>query len=457
LNIASALLKQVLELSDFDCWGNVRKHYLPVEYHTLYTIIDKHCEHNHSLPTFEELKFGIRDARTRDKLYAIEAVEVDVAPVLLLDYLKNEYTQREILGQLEHYIDSSIAFETAEESISHLHQIILDVEQKVDIKDPSETMERITLFESDEELARYVSLGLNTNFDEKIKFAPSDYILIGGKRGAGKSIVCANLAVNTRNSGKAAIYFTIEMDSRSILQRICAIDVGVPFGRLRTKSLSLTEWELVAKWWCDRREHGDFHYKQYLNDRDFDKLHVRLVREKLLPGQIHIVYDPSLTSAKITSEVARISSFEDVGLVIVDYLNQVKRTVAPGKQYDWTEQIEISKGLKSMAQEYNYPVVSPYQIDATGEARFAKGILDSADAAFILEAHDKSDNCITFQCTKMRSNAEENFTSQMNWNTLKIGPESAEAPKPKAKESKESKKAKPEAIPSTEPVNDCPF
>ena len=44
----------------------------------------------------------------------------------------------------------------------------------------------------------------------------------------------------------------------------------------------------------------------------------------------------------------------NVGVVIVDYINQVKRSSLPsrGGQYDWTEQIEVSKALKSMAQEY---------------------------------------------------------------------------------------------------------
>ena len=432
MNIASALIKRILEVADFETWTNVRKHYLPSEYHSLFAVIDKHCENNHSLPTFEELKFGIRDAQTRAKLYAVETIEVDVDPSLLLDYLKNEYAQREILGQLERYIDNSIAFETAEESLSHLHQIVLDVEQKVEIRDPSETMERITLFESDEELSNYISLGLNAEYDEIFKFSPKDYILIGGKRGAGKSVTCANLAVNTKNSGRSAIYFTIEMDSRNILQRCCSLDTGIAFGRLRTKNLSLPEWDMVAKWWADRREHGDFHYKEFLEDRDFDALHLKLTREKLVSNQIQIVYDPSLTLAKIKSEVDKLTKNNDVGVIIVDYLNQVKRSITPGKQYDWTEQIEISKALKSMAQEYNVPVVSPYQIDATGEARFAKGILDAADAAFTMNTWTHEDSCITFECVKMRNNELKTFTSEVDWSSLKIGPKTALSPKEKA-------------------------
>ena len=429
MNIASALIKRILDSSDLDTWSNLRKHYLPTEYHTLFTVIDKHCEINHSLPTFEELKFGVRDAKTRAKLYAVEAIEVDADPSLLLDFLKNEYAQREILGKLENYIDNSIAFETAEESLTHLHQIVLDVEQQVEIKDPAETMEKITLFESDEELANYIALGLNQNYDEEIKFSPKDFILIGGKRGAGKSVTCANLAVNIKNTGRTAIYFTIEMDSRNILQRCCSIDTGIPFGRLRTKSLSMGEWEVVAKWWADRRQHGDYHYTEYLKDRNFDRMHANLTRESLTSNQIQIIYDPVLTLGKIKSEVDKIAKTQDLGIIIVDYLNQVKRGLLPGKQYDWTEQIEIAKSLKSMAQEYEVPVVSPYQIDATGEARFAKGILDSADAAYTMNTWNPEDACVTFDCVKMRNNEVKGFTSAVNWSSLKIGPTSELTPK----------------------------
>jgi hypothetical protein len=92
-------------------------------------------------------------------------------------------------------------------------------------------------------------------------------------------------------------------------------------------------------------------------------------------------------------------------------------------QYDWTEQIEVSKALKTYAQDYGVIMVSPYQIDATGEARFAKGILDAADAAFTLDAHAKEDNVISFNCAKMRNSDEVSFTSTMDWASLAIGPE----------------------------------
>ena len=82
-----------------------------------------------------------------------------------------------------------------------------------------------------------------------------------------------------------------------------------------------------------------------------------------------------------------------------------------------------------MAQEYEVPVFTPYQTDASGEARVAKGILDAADAAYALETWDQEDQCVTFNCVKMRSASMKSFTSKMNWESLKIGPESTLNPK----------------------------
>lgn len=435
MNIASALLKQVLVCQDFDTWTQTHKRYLPSEYHSLYNVVEKHCEKFHKMPTIEDLKLEIRDSTTREKLYAVEALQVDADAYMLLQYLKNEYTQKEILTSLEDYVENSVAFEDAQESVDHLHQIVLDIEGRVDLEDPQESMQHIDLFEPEEDIAKYIPLGLNEEYDHDIQFSPRDLVMVGGKRGAGKSVICANIANSVYNSGKSAIYFTIEMDSRSILQRCCAIATGLPFSRLRTKNLSVTEWEVVAGWWANRFVGGDEHLLSYKGHRDFDKFHHELRNScELLPTQQLIVeYDPSLTLSKIRAVLDKKVRQHNVGIVIVDYINQVKRSSTPsrGGQYDWTEQIEVSKALKSMAQEYDCTVFTPYQTDASGEARFAKGILDAADGAYTLETWDHEDGCITLNCVKMRSAAMRSFTSTVDWETLKIGPDSALTPQEK--------------------------
>ena len=432
MNLPSALLKQIITQEDFDTWGNLRENYLPAEYQALHKVMHTHVKNFGHLPTFEDLKLSIRDRKLREKTFAIEAVDIDVDAWMLLEYLKNEYAQVEILDELDKFVEKTIAISSAEENVEVLQQIVLDIGDRVDLKAPEENMQTISLFDSEKNLKKYLPLGLNDEYDQKLKFSPRDLVLVGGRRGAGKSLTCVNIANNVYNQGRSSSYFTIEMDSRSILQRMCALGARVPIGRLATRNLTSTEWNRVAEWWANRFVDGVDLLPDFYESRDFDTLHTELSKKKLTPDrQLDVIYDPVLSLSRIRKELESKINQTDVGVIIVDYLNQVKRSNAPSKggQYDWTEQIEVSKTLKSMAQEYEVPVFSPYQTDNTGEARFAKGILDAADAAYTIETWSPEDECITFNCTKMRSAKMEGFTSVMDWETLKIGPQSTMNPK----------------------------
>ena len=60
-----------------------------------------------------------------------------------------------------------------------------------------------------------------------------------------------------------------------------------------------------------------------------------------------------------------------------------------------------------------------------------KGILDAADAAFALETWETGDNCMTFECKKMRNGPIADFSSEVDWKPLKVGPASTLTPKQK--------------------------
>ena len=432
MNIASALLKQIIVQKDLDTWSKLKEHYLPGEYQSIFRILDKHIDNYQDLPKFEDLRYEVRDRKLQEKIFAIESIDVEVDAWLLLDYLKNEYAQVEILDELDKYIDNTVAMASAEENIEQLQEIVLRVSDKVDVKPPEESMQSISLFEDDKELSRYLPLGLNSEYDSQIQFSPKDLVLVGGRRGAGKSLTCCNLAANVYASGRSALYFTIEMDSRQILQRICSIATRIPLKRLRSKTLSAEEWNLVGGWWAGRFDGGHELLPEFEKSHDFDTFHKKLTKLPLhKERQLDVIYDPALTLSKIQSELDKKVNQLDVGVVIVDYLNQVRRHNAPSRsgQYDWTEQIEVSKKMKLYAQEYETLFFAPYQTDASGEARFAKGILDAADAAYALETWEQQDECMTFNCVKMRSNRMESFTSVVDWETLKIGPQTALNPK----------------------------
>lgn len=278
-----------------------------------------------------------------------------------------------------------------------------------------------------------IVLGFNDEFDSRFNFLTTDYINLGGRRGAGKSILCSNVARTIVNSGKKALYFSIEMLPRELLHRDCSIATQIPHSKIRNKDLSVAEWEQVSRWWAERYVNGEEYYHEYLKHRSFDKLHKLVSKQPLVGAYVDIVYDSALTMGRINAEVdKRIAMGDDIGVILVDYVQKVKRVAGSNhslNNLDWQEQIHVSNGLKLIAQDRGIPVVAPYQIDDTGEARFAKGILDASDAALTMKAHKGDVPCITFQTTKMRgADDTEQFTSEVNWTTVTVGPRSVEPP-----------------------------
>ena len=142
-------------------------------------------------------------------------------------------------------------------------------------------------------------------------------------------------------------------------------------------------------------------------------------------------------------------------VVVVDYINQI--VLEGTDQYDWKPQIEISKKLKNLARKYEIVMVSPYQIDASGEARFAKGILDAADIALTMEAHDKETNAISFETTKIRGGKEMAFTCPIDWDTLRISPQSVDKPAAKEVVKKAGKKTQSQDLKQDDTASDLPW
>jgi|TARA_R110002167_G_scaffold23110_14_gene82362 replicative DNA helicase len=437
MNIATALISSIIREQDIETWGSLRLEYLPKEFHSIFRSVSKHFDSENALPTFDDLKLSIPSREVQEKIAALESTDVDSEPYLLLEYLKNEYAQDMILSEVDTYLDRSVAMSRAEENVEALENIVIKVKDNIDLEVDSVSMQKIELFQTEEDLKNFISLGLNDEFDQGLRFAKQDLVLLGGRRGAGKSFSCTNIAVNQYLQGHSSLYFSIEMTKEQTFRRMVSLATDIPMDRLNSRMISKNEMEILAKFQATRFEDSADVLDSYLSskDRDFPEFQKNITKLPLRQDvQLDIVYDPALTLAKIKSEIEHRVSTQNLSIVIVDYLNQVKRSNMPNRngQYDWTEQIEVSKALKQYAQEYELLVFSPYQTDATGEARFAKGILDAADSAFSLETWEQKDNCISFECKKMRNGPMDSFTSEMNWDTLKIGPTPAMNPKDKA-------------------------
>jgi len=450
MDVSAVLLNKILTEKDLDIWARTKLVYLDSVYLGLYSAICKHYDKYNVLPSFDDLELTLRDGQTSNTLAIVKTTVVpEVDSEVILDALIDQYTQTETISLLDKFITKLPIYDTNEIK-ENLSSIALTLEEKTFTSEKVYTMADMLMFQRPEVLSQSrVYLGLNNEFDSQLGgVAREELILIGGKRGAGKSITSSNLFVNQYEAGNSCLYFTIEMTAMETVQRNLSILANIPIQALKKNELTEAETLRLVQVRADMFADSDKFVQEFKRTGDRYKFEESLVKHCTLKSdnQMIIVDDRDLSIASIDLHISKVKArFGDkLTLAVIDYLNQI--VIDGSDQYDWKPQIEVSKKLKNLARKHNIVIVSPYQIDASGEARFAKGILDAADIAITMEAHAKEESAISFNTTKIRGAREAKFTSPINWNTLRISPISIE--RPVAETSKKPKK---------ESVSDLPW
>ena len=432
MDTSAVVLHKLLAEQNLELWARLKLVFLDPAYSSLYSVITKHYEKYSSIPSFDDLTLTLREGPASKILATIRLTEIpDVSAEIALDALIDQYTQNETVKLLDKFIDRLPLYDSNEIK-ENLASIAMTVEEKTHTSEKVFTMADMMLFRHSSELEKErVYLGLNNTFDAVLGgVARQELVLIGGKRGSGKSITSSNIFVNQYENGFSSIYFSIEMTAYEVMERNLSILAGVNLQRLKQNKLTDNEVLSVVKTRANMFKNSEETILEFLSHRNRFKFEETLVRNyQLKPdNQMIIVDDRDLTISSIDLHIgkAKAKFGEKLQVVVVDYLNQI---ISEGSDmYDWKPQIEVSKKLKNIARKYEIVVVSPYQIDASGEARFAKGILDAADIALIMETHDKSTNAISFETTKIRGGKEMKFTCPIDWETLKISPQSIDKP-----------------------------
>jgi replicative DNA helicase len=456
MDVSAVVLHKLLAEKNVEVWSKIKLAFLDPVYSSLFAAIGRHYEHYGEIPAFSELEVSLREGPATRALEAVKLADYeDVSIDVAIDALIDRYTQDQTIQELDKFLDKLPILDSQEVKTS-LSEIVQRLDEKTLTTEGVYSMADMVVFKPKQDILRdRVYLGLNNQFDAELGgVARQELILVGGMRGSGKSITCSNIQVNQYKADFCSIYFTIEMIANETLQRNMAILSGVSHSNLKKGELDHDEiLRLVqarADMFADADDLVDF-YKETLDPYKFE---ARLVKEKRLrDSQMIIVDDRALTLASIDLHVSKYKAkFGDkLAVVVVDYLNQI--VLDSKDQYDWKVQVEISKGLKNIARKHDVVVYSPYQIDQSGEARFAKGILDAADIGLIMKPFDKADNAIGLSTTKIRGDKELSVVSGMNWDCLRIDPTNIATPAPKEEPAKKSKKKND----NEEPNRDTPW
>lgn len=435
-----------------EIFPKLKPSFFGVGYANIYTAISKFYIKHSSLPSFYDLLLVSRDGLTSNSIKSLQELEVpeDIDWLILVGALIDQFTQEETLTKLDQFLDNITSMDT-QEIKQKLTDIVFHLEEKTHVAEEVYLVSDLTL-EEDEELGSRVPLGINNTFDALTGgIALSELILIGGERGSGKSIVAVNILNNQYKLGNTSAIFTIEMRAQEIYWRILSSLAQVRFSAIRKSSLNTTEINRVAKVLKGMYVDSTELYEKFSKDGNFKEFEKALSSTKALTpdNQMIIIDNQNLSLADIDMNIQKLKSQagDKLKVVIVDYVNQIEIEDI----YAWQSQINLSKGLKKLARKYNIVMVAPYQIDKTGEARFAKGLLDAVDMAITLKT---GKDYIAFETTKTRNIPPTKFASKMDWETLSLSCQDAEIEEASSEEESTKPKVKKKVIGNPD---DLPF
>ena len=204
------------------------------------------------------------------------------------------------------------------------------------IKDSFETIE--ALYQGKTPVTG-LSTGL-VDFDvQTAGLQPSDLIIVAGRPSSGKTALALTIASHVAIERKVPVaLFSLEMSKEQLVRRFLCSEARVDAHKLRTG---------------------------YLKDNDWPKL--TRAAERLSEAPIFIDDSPMLTPLELRAKARRLKSRENIGLIIVDYLQLMH---CHGRVESRQQEIsQISRSLKALARELKVPLISLSQLSRAVESR----------------------------------------------------------------------------------------
>ncbi len=169
----------------------------------------------------------------------------------------------------------------------------------------------------------------------------SDLILIAARPSMGKTAFVLNIAetVAMRHNTSTAI-FSLEMSRIQLAKRLISMNSKVDSQHMRVGNLADEEWGKITE-------------------------------STILLGESPLVIDdtPGITIAELRSKCRKMKIENDLGLVIIDYLQLMSGSGGRRNESRQQEISDISRSLKALAREIDCPVIALSQLSRAVEGR----------------------------------------------------------------------------------------
>jgi replicative DNA helicase len=235
---------------------------------------------------------------------------------------------------------------TAEELLDDAEQRIFQVSQQRGLQGFTRvkelmwpTMERIEALQRGGKTITGVASGF-TDLDELTSgFQPSDLVIVAARPSMGKTALVLNIAQYAAIEKNVPVaVFSLEMSKESLVQRMLTAEGRVDAQKMR---------------------------KGLLRDEDYS----RLARAAGILSGAPIWIDDSagISLLEIRSKARRLKADQDIGMVVVDYLQLIQ---GPASSESRQQEIsQISRSLKALAKELSVPVIALSQLSRAPEQR----------------------------------------------------------------------------------------
>ena len=222
----------------------------------------------------------------------------------------------------------------------------------------------------------------------------SDLILLAARPGMGKTSFALNMLLHAgKFSGKTVVFFSLEMSREQLAMRLISGESFVDNKKLVTGKLGEEDWTKIAA------------------------------------ASAALNQTPSLSVADMNAKCRRV---DNLGLVVIDYLQLMTSAGGPTRSGDNRQQIvsDISRALKIMAKELNVPVVCLSQLSRGPESRSDKrpmlsdlresgAIEQDADIVMFLYRddyyNDSDENHNLAECIIAKNRHGETRTVELQW------------------------------------------
>lgn len=203
-------------------------------------------------------------------------------------------------------------------------------------------------------------------------FQKSDLIILAARPSMGKTSLALDIARHTAvKYGTVVGIFSLEMAAQQLVDRMVAAEARVNSWNLRTGRISGTE--------------------------DFGN--IRDAYDRLAQAPIYIDDQPANNILKMRSVARRLKREQDLGLIIVDYLQLMVPTTTRSSDNMVQQVTEISRSLKTLARELEVPVLALSQLSRAVETRRGRprlsdlrdsgSIEQDADVVMFIHREDK--------------------------------------------------------------------